>query len=70
MENNDISASQVRRVCKMDNNNNKCDSKSSISRMLQDDYFIPFEKTDPNAFINVLEEGTTYHVIDDDDDNE
>ena len=70
MENNNISTSQVRRVCKMNNNNDKHASKSNTARTLQDEIFIPFENVDPDAFINILEDNTVHHVIDDDDDHE
>ena len=70
MEINNISTSQVRRVYKMNNNNNKHASKSNAARLLKDQHFIPFENVDPGAFINVLEKDTVHHIIDDDDDQD
>ena len=70
MESNNISTSQIRRVCKMNNNSNEHTSKSNTACLLQDQNFTPFDNTDPDAFINVLEEDAVYHIIDDDDGHE
>ena len=53
----------------MNTNNNKYDSKSNIAHTLQDNDFIPIENTDPDAFINVLEDKHICRIVDDDDDN-
>ena len=65
MENNNISTSQGYWFYKMNNRNNRCNSKSSTIRTLQDEIFIPFENIGADAFINVLEDDVVYHMIDD-----
>ena len=66
MENNNISTTQVCRVHKMSINNNKRNSKSIITLTLQDDNFMSFETIDTDAFINILEDNTIFHIFDDD----
>ena len=51
----------------MNNNNNRCNSKSITIRTLQDDNFIPFYNVDPDTFINALEDEIVDHIIDDHD---
>ena len=48
----------------MSNNCDTYNNKSNIAKTLQEDNFIPFEKIDPDALIDALEEDITYHITD------
>ena len=60
----------MRRLHKINNNNNRCNSTSNTIRTLQDDNFISLENIDPDTFINALQEDIVYHLIDDHDSRE